>query len=225
MRPVRGPDRRSTAQRSNAADDTLEGRRAHACSPPSTGRSGSHGGNDRLLERLRGDTALVEEQFAKAHHIRDRRARSTSRRRSGGAATLTRDRRVPRPADPAGHDRRPADSSSASRRCTTRSRSSSRASPGADRAQVQARIERRAAAASRPPRSRSSQQYRDLINQQVDQIVYLLYALLAMSLVISLFGIANSLFLAVHERTREFGLLRASARRSARSGASSATRA
>ena len=30
-----------------------------------------------------------------------------------------------------------------------------------------------------------------------------------MSLVISLFGIANSLFLSIHERTREFGLLRA----------------
>jgi putative ABC transport system permease protein len=30
-----------------------------------------------------------------------------------------------------------------------------------------------------------------------------------MSVVISLFGIANSLFLSIHERTREFGLLRA----------------
>ena len=30
-----------------------------------------------------------------------------------------------------------------------------------------------------------------------------------MSMVISLFGIANSLFLSIHERTREFGLLRA----------------
>ena len=40
-------------------------------------------------------------------------------------------------------------------------------------------------------------------------MVYLLYALLAMSVVISLFGIANSLFLSIHERTREFGLLRA----------------
>jgi putative ABC transport system permease protein len=30
-----------------------------------------------------------------------------------------------------------------------------------------------------------------------------------MSIVISLFGLANSLFLSIHERTREFGLLRA----------------
>ncbi len=43
----------------------------------------------------------------------------------------------------------------------------------------------------------------------LDQFVYLLYALLAMSVIISLFGIANSLFLSIHERTREFGLLRA----------------
>src|SRR6185503_15727753 len=44
---------------------------------------------------------------------------------------------------------------------------------------------------------------------QVDQIIYLLYALLTMSLVISMFGIANSLFLSIHERTREIGMLRA----------------
>ncbi|HEU4980840.1 MAG TPA: FtsX-like permease family protein, partial [Solirubrobacterales bacterium] len=50
---------------------------------------------------------------------------------------------------------------------------------------------------------------RDQLSSQTDQIVYLLYALLAMSVLISLFGIANSLFLSIHERTREFGLLRA----------------
>ena len=47
------------------------------------------------------------------------------------------------------------------------------------------------------------------IEEQLDQFVYLLYALLGMSVVISLFGIANCLFLSIHERTREFGLLRA----------------
>jgi putative ABC transport system permease protein len=52
-------------------------------------------------------------------------------------------------------------------------------------------------------------QYKQTVASRLDQIVYLLYALLAMSLVISLFGIANSLLLSIHERTREFGLLRA----------------
>jgi putative ABC transport system permease protein len=51
--------------------------------------------------------------------------------------------------------------------------------------------------------------YSDYINARLDQVVYLLYALLAMSVVISMFGIANSLFLSVHERTREIGMLRA----------------
>ena len=51
--------------------------------------------------------------------------------------------------------------------------------------------------------------YKHALDEQLNQIVYMLYALLAMSVVISLFGIANSLLLSIHERTREFGLLRA----------------
>ena len=49
--------------------------------------------------------------------------------------------------------------------------------------------------------------YRETAQDELNQIVYLLYALLAMSIVISLFGIANSLFLAIHERTGELGVL------------------
>ena len=56
---------------------------------------------------------------------------------------------------------------------------------------------------------RTMDEYRDWLGGRLDQIVYLLYALLAMSLLISLFGIANSLFLSIHERTRELGMLRA----------------
>ncbi len=52
-------------------------------------------------------------------------------------------------------------------------------------------------------------EYQDTIESQLDQIVYLLYALLAMSVLISIFGIANSLFLSIHERTGELGVLRA----------------
>jgi putative ABC transport system permease protein len=56
---------------------------------------------------------------------------------------------------------------------------------------------------------RTLDEYRDVIVGRLDTVVFLLYALLAMSLLISLFGIANSLFLSIHERTRELGMLRA----------------
>ena len=56
---------------------------------------------------------------------------------------------------------------------------------------------------------KSRSEFASAETEVLDQFVYLLYALLGMSVVISLFGIANSLFLSIHERTREFGLLRA----------------
>jgi putative ABC transport system permease protein len=45
--------------------------------------------------------------------------------------------------------------------------------------------------------------------EQIDGLVKLVFALLAFAILISIFGIANTLALSIHERTRELGMLRA----------------
>jgi putative ABC transport system permease protein len=44
---------------------------------------------------------------------------------------------------------------------------------------------------------------------QIDQLLSLIYALLALAIIVSLFGIVNTLVLSITERTRELGMLRA----------------
>jgi putative ABC transport system permease protein len=44
---------------------------------------------------------------------------------------------------------------------------------------------------------------------QIDQLLALIYALLALAIIVSLFGIVNTLVLSITERTRELGMLRA----------------
>ena len=149
---------------------------------------------------------MIEEQFAAAHRLAvgDSYEAVTP---SGGKATLR----------AAGIYRDPTIlQGSITARSTLKAISPSRdpfsvlvaVAEGADAATVQADI---TTAMERFPSAEveSKAEYKQTIEGQLDQIVYLLYALLAMSIVISVFGIANSLFLSIHERTGELGVLRA----------------
>jgi putative ABC transport system permease protein len=49
----------------------------------------------------------------------------------------------------------------------------------------------------------------DSLNAEINQMLGLIYAMLALAIVIALLGIANTLALSIFERTRELGLLRA----------------
>jgi putative ABC transport system permease protein len=55
----------------------------------------------------------------------------------------------------------------------------------------------------------NQQELKESREEQINQLVRLVYALLVFAVVISLFGIANTLALSIHERTRELGMLRA----------------
>jgi putative ABC transport system permease protein len=163
-------------------------------------------GSDELLSRLPGGNAVIEEQFAKRHEIEvgDSFEVVTP---SGGRTRLTAigEYRDPQLLQGLLVDRATLGAVSPARDPFLILVSTE---PGADTGEVRAAIE---AGLERFPIAEVEDQagLREQFSSQADQIVYLLYALLAMSLVISLFGIANSLFLSIHERTREFGLLRA----------------
>lgn len=79
---------------------------------------------------------------------------------------------------------------------------------GANLAQVRERADA-ALRAFPEARARDQEQLKEERGGQVTQVLGLFYALLAMSVLISAFGIVNTLTLSIHERTRELGLLRA----------------
>jgi putative ABC transport system permease protein len=81
--------------------------------------------------------------------------------------------------------------------------------PGADTNAARAGVDRVLSRDFPNVESRSQEQLKQDQRDQINQLVVLIYALLALSIIISLFGVVNTLILTIHERTRELGMLRA----------------
>jgi putative ABC transport system permease protein len=81
--------------------------------------------------------------------------------------------------------------------------------PGADVAAVQSRVDRVLENRFPVAEAQNRTEFKDSITGGVDQFLALIYALLSLSVIVSLFGIVNTLVLSIHERTRELGMMRA----------------
>ena len=165
-------------------------------------------GSNALFADLGADGALIETNLAKSSGLRtgDEFTRHDQPRQQG---RLHGPRRVPRPGpvhrhhglqrgrQRARHPVRPRRWGwSSSRRTPTRTRCRPRSPTRWSSSSP-------SSTCSRTPSSRQD------FESQIDQLLALLYALLAISLIISLFGIVNALVLSIYERTREIGMLRA----------------
>ncbi|MGC1164826.1 MAG: FtsX-like permease family protein [Solirubrobacterales bacterium] len=81
--------------------------------------------------------------------------------------------------------------------------------PGAESEQTQALLTKVVETAFPIAEVLDQQELKEDREKQIGDLVNLFYALLALAVLISLFGIANTLALSIHERTRELGMLRA----------------
>ncbi len=80
---------------------------------------------------------------------------------------------------------------------------------GASNAQVQPAVNRLLASYFPQARSRTAEQFKQDQASQINTLLALIYVLLALSVIVSLFGIVNTLILSIYERTRELGMMRA----------------
>ena len=80
---------------------------------------------------------------------------------------------------------------------------------GANAAAVEQRVKQLVKRRYPSAEALDQQELKDFQEEQIGALVGLVYALLSLAVIVSIFGIVNTLALSIHERTRELGMLRA----------------
>ena len=165
------------------------------------------GGSDALLKQLHGRNTLIEEQFAKSHNLKPG---STFQITSVDGRHMTL-HVIGQYKDPVLFTGFMVDLSSTYSKLATDTNPQVllvRYAPDANADETTAAV-KGALKAFPDVNVQTNDEFKSSVSDQVNQLLYLLYVLLAMSVIISLFGIVNTLALSVFERTREIGMLRA----------------
>jgi putative ABC transport system permease protein len=81
--------------------------------------------------------------------------------------------------------------------------------PGANRGETRGNIDALLRNGYPQARTQTAAEYTHEQSNKVDKFLLLVYVLLALSVLVSLFGIVNTLILSIYERTRELGMMRA----------------